>query len=297
MTSIFENSAERDALRQDVAVSADHAAQRQAVRGRLPRRRATRRRRAARSSRRSRRPTIGCAGPSARTRWASRRGDRRSATRSGSHGRRLSRPGIQRPGTTNASASRSNGIAGGGFEHMAVVISGVGEWTPPNAISNDELVASYNAYADQATTPSTTPKSRAARSKPNRIRASEFIEKASGIKSRFAYIKDGILDPECMRPRIPRRADDELSHQAEMALHAARSALDRGGQDTGRHRHGDRRVRVHRARLSRDRDRGAGCARHRRLRFRHAGRLLVRDFRHCNARTTRSSRAARAACS
>ena len=32
---------------------------------------------------------------------------------------------------------------------MAVVISGVGEWTPPHTISNAELVASYNAYADQ----------------------------------------------------------------------------------------------------------------------------------------------------
>ena len=28
-----------------------------------------------------------------------------------------------------------------------------------------------------------------------------------------------------MRPRIPRRAEDELSHQAEMALNAARRAL------------------------------------------------------------------------
>ena len=32
---------------------------------------------------------------------------------------------------------------------MAVVISGVGEWTPPHTISNAELVASYNAYADR----------------------------------------------------------------------------------------------------------------------------------------------------
>ena len=42
MTSIFENSAGRDALRQDIAVPADHAAQRQAVRRGFPRCGATR---------------------------------------------------------------------------------------------------------------------------------------------------------------------------------------------------------------------------------------------------------------
>ncbi len=107
---------------------------------------------------------------------------------------------------------------------MAVVISGVGEWTPPNAISNDELVASYNAYADRFNAMHDSEIARGAlEAKPHS--SVEFIEKASGIKSRFAYVKDGILDIECMRPRIPRRAEDELSHQAEMALHAARRAL------------------------------------------------------------------------
>ncbi len=107
---------------------------------------------------------------------------------------------------------------------MAVVISGVGEWTPPHAISNEELVASYNAYADRYNALHDAEIARGAlEAKP--YSSVEFIEKASGIKSRFAYIKDGILDVECMRPRIPRRAEDELSHQAEMALNAARRAL------------------------------------------------------------------------
>ena len=103
---------------------------------------------------------------------------------------------------------------------MAVVISGVGEWTPPHAISNDELVTSYNAYADRYNALHDSEIARGAlEAKP--YSSVEFIEKASGIKSRFAYIKDGILDVECMRPRIPRRAEDELSHQAEMALPVA----------------------------------------------------------------------------
>jgi len=105
-----------------------------------------------------------------------------------------------------------------------IVISGVGEWTPPHAISNDELVASYNAYADKFNAAHDSEIARGTvEAKPHS--STEFIEKASGIKSRFAYVKDGILDPDCMRPRIPRRGDDELSHQAEMSLHAARKAL------------------------------------------------------------------------
>jgi beta-ketodecanoyl-[acyl-carrier-protein] synthase len=39
-------------------------------------------------------------------------------------------------------------------------------------------------------------------------------------------VKDGVLDIDRMRPRIERRGEDELSHQAEIALHSARLALD-----------------------------------------------------------------------
>ena len=35
--------------------------------------------------------------------------------------------------------------------------------------------------------------------------SAEFIEKASGIKSRFVMQKSGILDPAVMRPVIPER--------------------------------------------------------------------------------------------
>lgn len=112
---------------------------------------------------------------------------------------------------------------------MAIVISGVGEWTPPNAISNDELVASYNLYADKFNAQHDSEIARGSlEAKPHS--SAEFIEKASGIKSRFAYVKDGILDPDCMRPRIARRTDDEISHQAEMSLNAARKALAASGK-------------------------------------------------------------------
>ena len=62
------------------------------------------------------------------------------------------------------------------------------------------------------------------------IISADFIEKASGIKQRYTYCKGGILDIDRMRPKIPLRRDDELSHQAEMALAAARIALDRANK-------------------------------------------------------------------
>jgi beta-ketodecanoyl-[acyl-carrier-protein] synthase len=107
---------------------------------------------------------------------------------------------------------------------MSAVISGVGLWTPAHTVTNDELVASYNAYADQYNARYDSEIAAGTRTaKPHS--SSEFIEKASGIKSRFAYVKDGILDLDAMAPRIPPRRDDELSHQAEIALNAARPAL------------------------------------------------------------------------
>lgn len=104
------------------------------------------------------------------------------------------------------------------------VISGVGLWIPPNTISNEELVEAYNRWAekynfehasdiDQGKLPA----------KP--LSSAGFIEKASGIKSRYAYCKEGILDIDRMRPYIPERSDDEISVQAEIALAAAKTAL------------------------------------------------------------------------
>jgi beta-ketodecanoyl-[acyl-carrier-protein] synthase len=112
---------------------------------------------------------------------------------------------------------------------MTVVISGAGLWTPPHSISNAELVASYNAWADRFNAEHDSEIARGAvEAKPHS--SDEFIEKASGIKSRFAYIKDGILDIDSMRPRIPLRGEDEISHQAEMSLNAARRALAAAGK-------------------------------------------------------------------
>lgn len=106
----------------------------------------------------------------------------------------------------------------------AVVISGAGLWTPEHVVSNEELVASYNAYADVFNERNAAEiESGAVSALPHS--STEFIEKASGIKQRYAYVKDGILDVDRMRPRLAKRADDELSHQGEIALAAARKAM------------------------------------------------------------------------
>ena len=110
-----------------------------------------------------------------------------------------------------------------------VVLSGSGLWTPDYSISNEELVDSYNAYAEKHN------QENAQEIENGEIKAlpqssAEFVEKASGIKSRYVYQKDGILDVNRMRPIIPERADDELCQQAEIAVLAANKALKAAGK-------------------------------------------------------------------
>lgn len=106
-----------------------------------------------------------------------------------------------------------------------VVLSGVGLWTPENKISNEELVASYNAWADAYNIENKDKiESGQLLAKPKS--SAEFVEKASGIKSRYIYCKDGALDIARMRPNIPQRGENELSNQAEIAIKAAKLALE-----------------------------------------------------------------------
>ncbi|MDO8909190.1 MAG: beta-ketoacyl-ACP synthase III [Pseudohongiella sp.] len=110
-----------------------------------------------------------------------------------------------------------------------VVISGVGLWTPDHVISNEELVVALNAYADKFNSENQA-EIEAGTVKAVMKSDAEFIEKASGIKQRHVYIKEGICDVNRMRPAIPERSEGELSHQAEIALHAARSAMQSAGR-------------------------------------------------------------------
>lgn len=105
-----------------------------------------------------------------------------------------------------------------------VVISGSGLWTPENTITNQELIDSYNAFAEKYNQENATAIN-AGELEAKPFSSAEFVEKASGIKSRHIYIKDGVLDINRMRPKIPVRKDDEISHQAEIAIKAAKQAM------------------------------------------------------------------------
>ena len=110
-----------------------------------------------------------------------------------------------------------------------VVISGTGLYTPANSISNDELVASFNAYVQQFNADNAEA---IARGEVEALSESSsgFIEKASGIKSRFVIDKEGILDPLRMVPRIPERSNEDWGILCEMAVGAAKEALQRAGK-------------------------------------------------------------------
>ncbi|MBG6289309.1 MULTISPECIES: beta-ketoacyl-ACP synthase III [Pseudomonas] len=110
-----------------------------------------------------------------------------------------------------------------------VVISGTGLYTPPFSISNDELVESFNSYVrsynDQHADAIAKGEVEALSES-----SSAFIEKASGIKSRFVVNKEGILDPQRMAPRIPERSNEDWGILCEMATAAAKQALQRAGR-------------------------------------------------------------------
>ena len=112
---------------------------------------------------------------------------------------------------------------------MSIVISGTGLFTPKEFITNEELVESYNKYVDifniensddinaglmEALVPSNA----------------EFIKKVSGIEKRFVIDKEGVLDPNRMRPNLKNRSNEEISIQAEIAISASLQALEQAGK-------------------------------------------------------------------
>ncbi|WP_328820722.1 beta-ketoacyl-ACP synthase III [Permianibacter fluminis] len=113
-----------------------------------------------------------------------------------------------------------------------IVISGTGVYTPPHAISNDELVSSFNAYVRQWNADNAAAIA-AGSLEPLAESSAEFIVKASGIQSRFVVEKAGVLDPAVMAPRLPERSNDEPSLLCEMAINAANEALRQAGREPG----------------------------------------------------------------
>ncbi len=110
------------------------------------------------------------------------------------------------------------------------VISATGLFTPADTITNEELVESFNRYAERYNVDNAAA-IEAGEMEALQMSSVEFIEKASGIRARHVIAKQPILDPEIMAPRWPERSNDELSVMAEIGVKAARQALDRAGRD------------------------------------------------------------------
>ena len=112
---------------------------------------------------------------------------------------------------------------------MKAVISATGMWTPKDSISNEELVEAFNSYVDKWNAENADDIAAGTKDALEYSNA-PFIEKASGIKSRYVVSKEPILDPNIMKPLIPARSDDEPSILAEMAAKAATQALETAGR-------------------------------------------------------------------
>ena len=105
-----------------------------------------------------------------------------------------------------------------------VAITGTGVFTPTESITNDELVAAFNSYADLWNAEN------AAAIASGRVEAkthssSDFILAASGIENRYVLDKEGVLDPARMYPRFTPRSDDQPGFMAEIGVDAAQKAL------------------------------------------------------------------------
>lgn len=112
----------------------------------------------------------------------------------------------------------------------SAAITGTGVFTPEGVITNDELVAAFNAHAERWNAAHAA-EIAAGTLAPKPMSSSDFIREASGIERRHVIDKAGVLDPDRMYPRLPPRADDDPSLMAEIAVSAARTALDRAGID------------------------------------------------------------------
>ncbi len=111
--------------------------------------------------------------------------------------------------------------------HKAIIRS-TGYWVPDEIITNDELVASYNAYATRHNETYASEIASGIRDEVP-LSSAEFIVNASGIQQRRVIDKQSILDIDALHPRITPRPFEEVAYQTELALNAIRPALDKAG--------------------------------------------------------------------
>ena len=110
-----------------------------------------------------------------------------------------------------------------------VAITGTGLFTPSQIITNDELVAAFNAHADLWNAENADVIA-AGTVDPKPHSSSDFIVAASGIERRYVLDKAGTLDPKRMFPHLPQRPDDAPGYMAEIGVDAAQKAIAAAGR-------------------------------------------------------------------
>lgn len=111
-----------------------------------------------------------------------------------------------------------------------VALTGTGVFTPPNVITNDELVQAFNAFADLQNAENSAAIEAGERAAVAHS-SSDFIVAASGIERRYVLDKEGILDPNRMYPKLASRPDDMPAIMAEIGVDACQKALSQAGQE------------------------------------------------------------------
>tara|TARA_B100000676_G_scaffold312182_1_gene385162 strand:- start:1649 stop:2764 length:1116 start_codon:yes stop_codon:yes gene_type:complete len=103
-------------------------------------------------------------------------------------------------------------------------IAGTGIWHPKEMITNDEIVKSYNSYVDNYNLQNANEINEG-----NLIAlehsSTSFIEKASGIKTRYVIDKKNILDINKMMPLVDHEDESKLSIHAVVGIEAAKKAM------------------------------------------------------------------------
>ena len=105
-----------------------------------------------------------------------------------------------------------------------IYIAGTGIWHPEEKILNDELVNSYNSYVEKFNSDNELDIANG-KIDSMELSSAEFIQKASGILSRYVIDKEGILDINRMMPRVDNEHPDRLSIHAKVGIEAAKKAM------------------------------------------------------------------------
>ena len=110
-----------------------------------------------------------------------------------------------------------------------IYITGTGFCIPEDGLTtNDEVVNSYNTYVDNFNFDNAEAISNGSLEALSHS-SSEFIEKASGIKTRYLYDKNNCLDPKRMKPKTRPELPDNTSILAEMGIESAKKAIANAG--------------------------------------------------------------------